>query len=119
MFNFLRGIALVAAIIVIGEAAFAAEVGTADAMMPACRMAVGMQPNGPTNQFTYQNSGICIGIVDGLSFQSPGICTPSGVTIAQGIRVVIKYIDDRPERLNENFKTLVLEALRAAWPCKN
>src|ERR1022692_3550704 len=84
MFQFLRGIALIAAIVTNSEAAFAAEVGTADAMMPACRLAVGMQPNGPTNQFTYQNSGICIGIIDGLSFQSPGICTPSGVTIAQG-----------------------------------
>jgi hypothetical protein len=31
---------------------------------------------------------------------------------------VVKYIDDRPARMHENFKVLAIEALRAAWPCE-
>jgi hypothetical protein len=30
---------------------------------------------------------------------------------------VIKYIDERPERMNENFKKLAIEAIHDAWPC--
>jgi hypothetical protein len=39
-------------------------------------------------------------------------------THGQTIRVVVKYIDDQPGRLHENFKLLVLEALQKAWPCE-
>jgi hypothetical protein len=40
-----------------------------------------------------------------------------GVTDSAGIRVVVQYIGERPARMNENFKILAIEALRAAWPC--
>jgi Rap1a immunity proteins len=45
-------------------------------------------------------------------------CRPAGVTIAQEVRVVVVYIDARPARMHEPFKMLVVEALRAAWPCR-
>jgi hypothetical protein len=44
-------------------------------------------------------------------------CTPEGSTMNQARKVVIKYIDDRPERLHEPFLVLAIEALRKAWPC--
>ena len=118
MFQFLRSMALIAAMLLGSEAAFALDADTADAIMPACRMVLGMAPNGLTTKFTVQDSGICIGLVEGLSYQRQGICYAPGVTVSQSIRVVVKYIDDRPERLQEDFKILALEALRAAWPCK-
>jgi hypothetical protein len=34
------------------------------------------------------------------------------------VRVVVEYIHARPERMDERFTTLALEALRGAWPCK-
>jgi Rap1a immunity proteins len=34
------------------------------------------------------------------------------------ILTVIKYIDARPQRMNERFAKLAYEALKAAWPCK-
>jgi hypothetical protein len=40
------------------------------------------------------------------------------VTINQAVRVVIAYIEARPDRMYEDFTDLALEALQAAWPCK-
>jgi Rap1a immunity proteins len=37
----------------------------------------------------------------------------------QGVQIVVKYIDARPARLQENFNKLAAEALRQAWPCSN
>ena len=45
------------------------------------------------------------------------VCSPPGLWSAEGIRVVIRYIDARPDRMNEPFTPLVLEALQVAWPC--
>jgi hypothetical protein len=41
-----------------------------------------------------------------------------GVTNTQIVRVVVVYIERRPQRMHENFKDLVLEALHDAWPCR-
>jgi hypothetical protein len=49
----------------------------------------------------------------------PVFCPPKGSTGGQAVRVVIKYIDSRPERLHEDFLDLAAEALRTAWPCRN
>ena len=46
------------------------------------------------------------------------MCAGRGDTGA-GVRVVIKYIEARPERMQEPFGTLALEALEEAWPCKH
>jgi Rap1a immunity proteins len=42
---------------------------------------------------------------------------PPNLNWGQRVRVVIQYIDSRPERPHENFFDLAAEALRAAWPC--
>jgi hypothetical protein len=59
--------------------------------------------------------GFCSGIIVGLSYsgKSYGICFPAGATSQQAVNV----IDGRPERMNENFMSLSVEALQAAWPC--
>jgi hypothetical protein len=31
--------------------------------------------------------------------------------------IVVRYIDDRPARQQEDFRELALEALKNAWPC--
>ena len=40
------------------------------------------------------------------------------MTFGQSVAVVVKYIQERPERMHEDFGKLALEALIAAWPCK-
>jgi hypothetical protein len=31
--------------------------------------------------------------------------------------VIVRYIDESPERMPERFEDLALEAILAAWPC--
>jgi hypothetical protein len=62
---------------------------------------------------------MCIGIIDGLKYAASGVCAPPDATLKQAVSIVVDYIDSRPERMHEYFNALALEALRAAWPCKN
>jgi hypothetical protein len=116
--QFLRGIALVAATLLNCEIALAeVDQHSANSMMPACRAF--LLPNPPATVLESFDSGRCAGVVEGLLYAASDICLPPNVVSAQSIRVVVKYIDDRPQRQHENFKALALEALRAAWPCKH
>ena len=45
-----------------------------------------------------------MGIVTTLGAKVFKVCKPADVTNFQMVRVVVKYIDDRPERQHENFK---------------
>jgi hypothetical protein len=62
--------------------------------------------------------GFCSGII-GLSYsgKSYGICFPAGTSSLQAANVIVQYIDGRPERMDENFMFLSVEALQTAWPC--
>jgi hypothetical protein len=77
--------------------------------------------------------GHCVGFIDatitiggGFKFApaaaaaAPFVClnVPAGATLAQGVRIVVAYIEARPARMHEPFIGLALEALRDAWPCK-
>jgi hypothetical protein len=95
--------------------AFAEDYGSANSRMAGCHAFL-LAPTPPELLF---DAGMCVGIVNGINFTDLGVCPPAGATSEQAVRVVVKYIDDRPAKLNENFKTLALEALRVAWPCKN
>lgn len=61
--------------------------------------------------------GQCAGLLKGLYYLSSGACIPSTVTVGVMAGTVVRYIDDRPSRLDEDFRELALEALRHAWPC--
>jgi hypothetical protein len=64
--------------------------------------------------------GYCWGTVFTLTALTPtfGVCLPKTGTEEQIMRVVVKYISDRPARMHEPFVRLAIEALQAAWPCK-
>jgi hypothetical protein len=59
-----------------------------------------------------------LGFADSLAPKAK-FCPPDGATVAQTQKVILKYIEDRPQRLHEPFMFLALEAVRAAWPCSN
>lgn len=46
-------------------------------------------------------------------------CLPQGTTIGQAVRVVVKYLEEHPERLHEGKPVLVSSALGAAFPCSD
>ena len=80
-------------------------------------------------------SGRCVGLVEGVAMlitmskafrpvflrEFPNFCADipeHGVTTEQMIRVVVAYIEARPQRMHEVFYFLAIEALRDAWPCR-
>jgi hypothetical protein len=44
-------------------------------------------------------------------------CSPDGATFLQAERVVVRYLEIHPEKLQMNFQRLATAALREAWPC--
>lgn len=104
-----------------GVAVAEQDVTSANFLMSACRDVVsGNMSNGESNGDLF-TMGLCAGIISGLSYMGTfyGLCSPIGVTPQQAVSVVVQYIDHQPARMDEDFRVLASEALRAAWPCKN
>jgi Rap1a immunity proteins len=71
-----------------------------------------------------REEGECLGIVitllrfgEELTTQRRN-CAPANITNGEAIRVVVVFLEARPQRLHENFIDLSAEALAMAWPCK-
>lgn len=72
------------------------------------------------------DQGLCVGVVYSalnaggkLGAQNLRHCAPGSVTYRQGMRVVIKYMEDHPEELDQPLLVLTLRSFRLSWPCKN
>ena len=63
--------------------------------------------------------GFCLGLVEGVAYVSPEVCTSKDVTHGQEVRVVLKYLNDHPEKLTLRRERLVEAALAQAFPCEN
>lgn len=59
----------------------------------------------------------CLRIIAGLLYDNLSICVPSDALSGQAIRLVVAYIQARPERMQEDFMDLANEALLQEWPC--
>ena len=76
--------------------------------LPGCKAATG------------RDAGFCMGIVEGLMWSLPGwgvVCLPKGVTTEQGLKVLVKYMDDHSEALHLEAVELADKAFVKAWPC--
>ena len=71
-------------------------------------------------------AGLCVGFLDAfrqLSRMLPSPpntrleCLPEGVGQEQFIRVILKYIDQHPEKLHIPAAQIVYDAANAAFPC--
>ena len=94
---------------------------SADYIMPGCRDAASLMIFSKVGESEQEVSlrSFCLGIVVGLSFMGElhGICVPPDTTSQQAASVVVQYIDGRPARTDEDFRSFAIEALRANWPC--
>jgi hypothetical protein len=45
-------------------------------------------------------------------------CLPPNSKIIQFVRVIVKYLNEHPEKLHNGARMLVMEALNEAFPCK-
>lgn len=101
------------ALCISGTSASAQDVNSGNHMLPSCKA---LTVKGDASEPFAQ--GICSGTIDGLFYAGAGLCPPDGVTVGQMTRVVVKYLEQNPQRLHEDFKKLALEAMRRAWPCR-
>jgi Rap1a immunity proteins len=72
------------------------------------------------------NVGLCLGYIDGVIDRNDlayvhksVVCVPSDVTNGQEEQIVMKYLNDHPERLHYAAALLVLEAMHQAFPCQD
>jgi hypothetical protein len=61
--------------------------------------------------------GVCMGYVEGVADAYADACLPERVGLDQDIRVVVKYLNDHPEKLHLDRAELTKAALKQAFPC--
>jgi hypothetical protein len=88
---------------------------SANSVLPGCK-AVFEEGRG----LGRQDTGYCVGAINALVFLAPTECIeiPDGVTFLQILVVVGRFIEARPERMDDAFVGLAFEALLEAWPCR-
>lgn len=76
--------------------------------------------------------GYCAGIIHGVAGTHRGtraasreeaakaaFCLPDSMTIHEGARAVVQYLNEHPERLHDEATDLVTAAFGSAFPCKD
>lgn len=69
-------------------------------------------------------AGTCEGMLETAMVFSPNMpadtraCAPAQGSALESAKVLLRYLDKNPDRLNEAGVTVAIEALRDAWPCE-
>jgi hypothetical protein len=98
---------------------------SASFMLPGCKAALTNQINRPlTDQVDGPFlAGMCLGYIRAIGMftatpRGSRLCADiPGVTSEEMVRVVVRYIEARPQRMNEPFIWLATSAVIDAWPC--
>ena len=71
-----------------------------------------------------RSAGACEGMIETAMLFSPNLpadvraCPPAQGSILQSAKVLMRYLDNNPDRVNEPGITVAIEAFRDAWPCQ-
>jgi hypothetical protein len=71
-----------------------------------------------------RSAGSCEGMLETAMYFAPSLlpdvraCPPAQGSIVESARVLLLYLDNNPDRLNQPGITLAFEAFREAWPCQ-
>ena len=89
-------------------------------LLSSCQVAVKEldDPSFTASKMESFQNGYCLGIVQGVSDTSQDVCPGEHVSYIQITRVVLKYLQDHPEQLDQHGSTLVYRALAKAFPCQ-
>jgi Rap1a immunity proteins len=96
---------------------------SANSMVPACRYWL-VEIKDELRPSEIWDRGTCWGVIMTLGHVGELLrpdrrwCSPNDVSYEQMIRVVLAYIERRPQRMHEDFLVLAIEAMRQAWPCR-
>lgn len=97
--------------------------GTGNQLLAQCKTAINMiDSNAAGTANDNFDAGYCLGTVRamGAVLMTAGlVCGTDNVTVAQEMRIVIKYLQDNPSLLNQDDTGLAEVALMAAFPCAN
>jgi hypothetical protein len=63
-------------------------------------------------------TGYVAGVSDELSRNGPTVCRPEHVTVEQLRELVTRYLERHPEERQLQASSLVVGAMRDAWPCR-
>jgi hypothetical protein len=87
-------------------------------MFPGCQRWVSNDPRAPWEQTQWFGNIQALAFVGRLLPEDLNSCIPHNVTLNQLVRVVVVYIECRPQRMHEPFNSLALEAMHEAFPCR-
>jgi hypothetical protein len=96
---------------VAGKAASLVDDDSGNKYLPYCR------DGGPDPYMR----GFCVGMIETVWIYEAAhkrVCAPDRVNRGQARAVVVKYLENHPERLHEDIHLLAQEALQTAWPRK-
>jgi hypothetical protein len=71
-----------------------------------------------------RSAGACEGMVETAMVFAPNLpsdlrgCPPAQGSVLESVKVLLRYLDNNPDRLDEAGVTLTLEAFRDSWPCR-
>jgi hypothetical protein len=113
----MRYLMLTALIGIAGQAAAQSsnDVVATGSVLMGCRALVENAPTASAMQM-----GACAGAVNAamdISRAQRRSCPPGGGDLITAARMVIEFVDERPERKGDQFGPLVLMALADRWPC--
>jgi Ssp1 endopeptidase immunity protein Rap1a len=96
----------------------AQDIASASHMLPACKaLVIGNVASG----ISQSDVGRCIGMVEGLNVAASSFhafCPPAAATTTQRVRAIVAFIEAHPERKDEHYALLALDAMKQAWPCR-
>jgi Rap1a immunity proteins len=70
-----------------------------------------------------RSAGSCEGMIETAMIFSPNLpadlraCPPAQGSVLQSAKVLLRYLNNNPDRVNEPGITVAIEAFRDAWPC--
>ena len=71
-----------------------------------------------------RSAGSCEGMIETAMLFAPNLpadvrgCPPAQGSTLESVKVLLRYLEKNPDRLNEAGITLAIEAFRDAWPCQ-
>ena len=81
------------------------------------------------DEMSSANKGVCSGFIEeivdghnasvGLDFMEPSFSQPMSVTVGQSEKIVMKYMNENPEKLHFAAASLAQNALYAAFPASH
>ena len=112
-------IVAVLALSVIGKAS-ATVVDKGSDLQKSCELLV---QDSFRDQGEARSAGSCAGMIETTMLFSPNLpadvraCPPAQGSVLQSAKILLRYLNNNPDRVKEPGVTVAIEAFRDAWPC--